>query len=146
MDKNNTRAFLVAALGLFLVRTVQADVTIVGARAEISAKEPRQVEVTFELHNDTAHELELLKAVSDRAERVEFKQRSVDAENRPRVWPVAKFEVPAGGRLKLHANGRFFLVTGLDAGVAEGQILPLTFTFEDERPLTLQLRLEAAPR
>jgi copper(I)-binding protein len=146
MDKNNTRAFLAAALGLLLVRTVHADVTVVEARAELSTAEPRQVEVYFELRNDTTHDLELLKAVSGRAERVELKQRSVGADNKPRVWPVARFEVPPGGRLRLHADGRFFLVTGLEPGVAAGQILPITFTFEDERPVTLQLVLMAAPR
>ncbi len=62
------------------------------------------------------------------------------------MWPVAKFEVPPGGTLRLHADGRFFQVSGLEPGVAVGQILPLSFTFEDERPVTLQLKLEPARR
>ena len=146
MDKNNTRAFLAAFGGLLLVRTVQADVAITQVRAELSAAEPRRVELYFELHNDTTHALELLKAVCDRAERVELKQRSVSADNQARIWPVAKFEVAPGGRLKLHADGRFFQLSGLDAGLSVGQVLPLTLTFEDERPVTLQLRVEAARR
>jgi copper(I)-binding protein len=145
MDKDNTRAFLAAAIFLLLVRTAQADVVVTAARAELSAAQPRHVEVYFELHNDTAHALQLLKVVSDRAERVEFKQRSIGADNVARVWPVAKFEVAPGARLTLRAEGRFFQVSGLAADLAPGQVLPLTLTFEDEPPVTLRLPL-AAPR
>ena len=146
MNKNNIRAFLAVCVGVLLVRAVQAEVAITAVHAELSATQPHQVEVYFELRNATAHELELLKVVCDRAERVEFKQRSVGADSKARLWPVAKFEVPAGESLKLHADGRFFLLSGLDAGVSVGQGLALTLTFEDERPVTLQLRLEAARR
>jgi len=145
MDKNNTRA-LSAVLLLLLGRTVQADVVVTAARAELSSGEPRHVEVYFELRNETRHALELLKAVSDRADRVELKQRSVGADNVARVWPVAKFEVPAGGVLKLRAEGRFFQVSGLASDVAPGQVLPLTFTFEDEPPVSLQLTLMPSAR
>ena len=144
MDKNNTRAFLVAAISLFLVRTVQADVVVTAVRAELSAAEPRHVEVTFELRNDTTHSLELLKAVCDRADRVELKQRSIGADNVARVWPVAKFEVAAGGKLTLRTAGRFFQVGGLAPDVVAGQVLTLTLTFEDEPPVTLRLPVEPA--
>ena len=139
MDKNNTRAFLIAAIPLLIVRTVQADVVITSARAELSASQPRHLEVTFELRNETAHSLELLKAVCDRADRVELKQRSIGADNVARIWPVAKFEVAAGGTLRLRTDGRFFQVSGLDADVVTGQVLPLTLTFEDEPAVTVQL-------
>ena len=138
------RAFLAACLALSIVRTVEAGVEIVDARAEISRTDPERIEVYFDLRNDTTHELELLKAVSPRAERVEFKQRSIGADNSARLWPVAKFEIPAGGRLRLHADGRFFLLSGFDEGIRPGQVIPLTLTFEDESPVTLQLRVAPA--
>jgi copper(I)-binding protein len=74
---------------------------------------------------------------------VDLKRRSYDAENRPRIWPVARFEIPAGGSLRLFHDGPFFLASGLDPKLAAGDHLPLTFTFEDEAPVTLDLTLEA---
>jgi copper(I)-binding protein len=146
MTKNNTFTWLAASALLFFVRTVHAEVQIAEARAVLSATAPRSVELTFVLRNATDHELELMKVVSARAERVDFKVRSYGPDGRPRVWPVAKFEVPAGGLLKLSTDGRFFQVTDLDAKLRAGDPLPIVFTFEDEPPVQLTVTLEAAPR
>lgn len=147
MTQNNKAAFG-ALLTLLLSVTVApawADIVVLDARAELSAAEPRSVAVTFLLRNDTAHELELMKVESARAGRVELKQLSYDADNRPHVWPVAKFEIPPGGSIRLRRAGRFFRVSELDANLRVGDRLPLTLVFEDEPPLTLDLTLEAAP-
>lgn len=144
MNKNNTRAAIAACIGFSLVRTAAADVSIAGARAAISEADPRRVEVYFELRNDTTHELELLKAESARADVVEYKQRSISADNVARLWPLGKFEVPAGGRLTLKADGRFFMLSGFEGALTVGQPISLTLTFEDEPPVTFELRLEAA--
>jgi len=143
MAKNNTFAWLAAALFL-LVRTVHAEVQLTDARAILSATAPRNVEVYFVLRNATSHELELLKVESARAERVELKVRSYGPDGRPRLWPVAKFDVPAGGLLKLSADGRFFQVTELDARLRAGDRLPLVLTFENEPPVSLSVVLEDA--
>jgi copper(I)-binding protein len=148
MTQNNKTA-LRALLTLLLAVTVVpawADIVVLDARAELSASEPRSVAVYFMLRNETAHELELMKVESARAGRVELKQLSYDADNRPHVWPVAKFEIPPGGSIRLMRAGRFFRVSELDAKLRVGDRLPLTLVFEDEPPLTLDLTLEAAPR
>lgn len=146
MTKDNRSGWLAVAALLLIARTVHAEVQISDAHAVLSATEPRQVEVTFVLHNATVHELELLKVVCARADRVDFKLRSYGPDGRARVWPVAKFEVPAGGALKLSTEGRFFQVSELDASLRPGDRLPLVFTFEDEPPVKLSVTLEAPGR
>ena len=143
MRKNNTCAWLALPL-LLLAGPVRADVQISEAHAVLSAGQPQTVEVYFVLRNATPHELELMKVVCARADHVDYKLRSYGPDGRPRLWPVAKFEVPAGGLLKLSAEGRFFQVTELDARLRVGDVLPLTFTFHDEDPVTVSVPLEAA--
>jgi copper(I)-binding protein len=144
MAKNNRGAALAAVAMLFIVRTAQADIEITEARAQFASDEPRRVEIYFALRNGVGHELKLQKVESSAAESVVMKQRSIGPDGQPRVWPVARFEVARDGSARLSAVGRFLVATGLTPALRVGQTLPLTLTFEDEQPITLQLTLEAA--
>ena len=144
MHKNNTAATLaVLAVALFAGVPANAQIVIESSRAELSADEPRRIEIYFVLRNATNHELELMKADSPLAQAVEIKQRSSDAQGKTRVWPVAKLELDQGRVANFSANGRFLQLTGLAHDLRVGQVVPLTLTFEDEPPVLLQLRLEA---
>jgi copper(I)-binding protein len=144
MHKNNIGTALAALAFLFIVRTASAGIEISDARAVLAADAPRRVEISFTLHNTTTHELKLLKAVCAAGDSLQLKQRSYDADGRMRLWPVAKFEVPAGDSLHLSTTGRFFQLTGLAPSLRAGQPLPIVLTFEDEPPVTVDLTLEAA--
>jgi copper(I)-binding protein len=145
MARNNRGAALAAAV-LFIARTAHADIQITDARAELAPGEPRRVEIYFVLRNDLGHELKLQKLESAVADAVVIKQRSVGADGEVRLWPVARFQVSAGSSARLAAQGRFVQATGLAPQLHVGQVLPLTLTFEDEKPVTLQLVLEDAAR
>ena len=147
MHKNNKAATLaVLAVALFAGVPANAQIVIESSRAELSADEPRRIEIYFVLRNATSHELELMKAESPLADTVEMKQRSSDAQGKTRLWPVAKLELDEGRVAKLSANGRFLQLTGLARDLRAGQLLPLTLTFEHEPPVVVQLRLEAAAK
>lgn len=120
-----------------------AAIEVEAARAELRADDPQGLAAYFVLRNATTHELELLKAVADGADRVEYKLRSYDAENRPRVWPLAKFEVAAGDTLKLSPEGRFFRITGFTKLPRPGDRITFTLVFEDEPPLVIVLPVAA---
>ena len=144
MHQNNIRAGALAALLVAAtVPAFAAGIEITGVRAELREFAPRRIEITLTMRNATGHELKLMRAESPRGEIVEMKQRSYDAEGRERLWPVAKFELPAGATARLIRDGRFIQVTGLEPGVKVGGTLPVTLVFQDEPALTLQLALSA---
>jgi copper(I)-binding protein len=145
MPKNNWSARLAVLAVLFIVRTAQAaGIEISDARAELATDEPRRVEIYFVLRNATGHRLQLMKVASGAGEVVEMKQRSFGADGTPRVWPVARFDLADGSTTRLVREGRFLQVTALAAGLRVGQRVPLTLTFEDEQPVTVQLTLQQA--
>jgi copper(I)-binding protein len=143
MGKNNgLRAAILGAL-MGLGPAAHAGVELTDARAVLVAGEPRQVEIYFVLRNATAHELELMKVQSPRADRVTLKLRSTDAENRRHVWPMGKLEVPKGGLFRAAHDGPFLLVTGLDPALRVGDRLTVELTFEEEPPVVLTATVEA---
>ncbi|MET0292147.1 MAG: copper chaperone PCu(A)C [Steroidobacteraceae bacterium] len=143
MTKNNTRVGAAALLLLAGTAAQAAGVEITGARAELREGAPRTLEVYFTLRNATGHELKLVKMSSPAGDALELKQRSLDAEGRTRLWPVAKFEVPVGGTLRFVPEGRLLQIASLASSVRVGETVPLTLTFEDEAPVTLQLSVAA---
>lgn len=133
-----------ALLSLSASVGLAAGVEITESRAALVEGQPRTLEVYFTLRNDTGHELKLMKMESAAGDALDLKQRSFDAEGRARLWPVAKFEVPKGGTLRFVPEGRLLQISGLAAGLRAGQSVPLTLTFEDEPPVTLQINVAAA--
>ena len=145
MNENNRVRSLVLLLGLGLLAASPsfAAIEIASARAELRGDDPGAIAATFVLRNATSHELELLKAVAAGADRVEFKQRSFDAENRPHVWPLAKLEIPAGDTLRLSPEARFLRISGFDRAPRVGDRVTLTLVFEDEPPVVIELPVVA---
>ena len=147
MKQNNNLhiAALTLALGLLATAPALGAVEIESARAELRTDDPGALAAYFVLRNTTTHELELLKAVASGADRVEFKQRSYDADNRPHVWPLAKFELQPGDTLRLSAESRFLRISGFTQPPRAGDRVSLTLVFEDEPPVVVELRVGAAP-
>lgn len=142
-ENNKALSFALLVLALSAALPASAQILIESSRAELVMDEPRRIEIYFVLRNATNHELELLKAESPLADAVEIKQRSLDAQGKVHLWPVAKLELDEGRVVKLSADGRFLQLTGLPRDVRVGQVVPLTLTFEHEPPVVLRLALEA---
>ena len=95
------------------------------------------------LKNTGARARSLLKVSSPVAEAVEIHQSGIDAEGVARMWPVGRLQLAAGETLQLRPEGRHLMLVGLKSALQPGSTVPVTFTFEDETPVTVQLEVRS---
>jgi len=95
------------------------------------------------LKNTGARARRLLKVTSPVADTVEIHQSGIDAEGVARMWPVGKLQLAAGETVQLRPEGRHLMLVGLKAPLQPGSKVPVTFTFEDEAPVTVQLEVRS---
>ncbi len=95
------------------------------------------------LKNTGTRARSLLKVASPVADAVEIHQSGIDAEGVARMWPVGKLQLAAGETVQLRPEGRHLMLVGLKAPLQPGSTVPVTFTFEDEAPVTVQLEVRS---
>ncbi|MFM1887283.1 MAG: hypothetical protein RL026_2440 [Pseudomonadota bacterium] len=121
---------------------LKAESAPAGAQARAGAREASGFLV---LRNTGGVARSLLKLTSTAADRVELRQLSVGADGAARLWPVARFQLQPGETARLQLQGRHLHFTGLRQPAQQDQRLPVTFVFEDEPPLSVELPVRLAP-
>ena len=84
----------------------------------------------------------LLKITSPNAEMISLHQSSVDANGVSHMWPIAKLELEPGEVMKFAPNGRHLMLQGLTSPLRKGMRIAVTFVFEDEDPVTVELEVQ----
>jgi hypothetical protein len=80
----------------------------------------------------------LLSVKTEVAEAAEMHESKVDANDVMRMSPLLRLDVPAGGSVRLEPGGKHVMLTGLKPGLANGDKVSLTLTFELSGPLTVE--------
>ncbi|WP_062116182.1 copper chaperone PCu(A)C [Aureimonas sp. AU40] len=95
----------------------------------------------FGLVNSGPGEDKLISAASPAAEKVEIHEMSITdgIMNMRRVDGLA---IPAGGKAALAPGGYHLMLMGLKAPFKEGQMIPVTLTFEKAGSIEVQLQVD----
>ncbi|KNG95643.1 hypothetical protein ATO11_00500 [Pseudaestuariivita atlantica] len=95
------------------------------------------------IENPTDMPDRLLAASTDAAKRVELHTHSMTDSGVMRMLHLPEgFEIPAGGQLVLERGGHHVMMMGLTRGLADGDAVEVTFTFERAGPVTVTLPVD----
>ncbi|MFN8518575.1 MAG: copper chaperone PCu(A)C [Chloroflexota bacterium] len=95
------------------------------------------------LINDGPTDDALVTVGSPRATTVEIHQTTTDANGVMAMAPVASVPVPAGGRTELAPGGYHVMLIGLLEPLLEGDVVPLTLTFQSGTVIEVQATVSA---
>jgi len=95
--------------------------------------------------NDGGTSDKLLSVETDVAEAAELHETTMDDNGVMRMGRVSNFEVPAGGSVILGPGGKHIMLIGTNEDLAPGDTIDVTLNFEQSGPLTLKVKVEAAP-
>ncbi len=94
------------------------------------------------LRNDADHDLAVVGASSPAARAVEL-HTHVSADGMMQMRRVDRFDLPAGGELRLGSGGPHIMLIGLEQDLDEGSSVPLTLRFDDGSVLSVDLPVKA---
>jgi periplasmic copper chaperone A len=87
--------------------------------------------------NDT-----LLKIESDAAQAAELHETQIDEQGVMRMRPIERLPLPAGEAVSLKAGGKHIMLIDLKEGLAVGDHLRLTLTFEKAGTQTVEVPIQ----
>jgi hypothetical protein len=87
----------------------------------------------------------LVGAASPVAARMELHEMAM-VDNMMTMRPVPAIDVPAGGTVELKRGGLHLMFIDLKAPLTDGQLVPVTLTFEKAGPMEVQLKVTPAPK
>lgn len=86
----------------------------------------------------------LVGAASPAAARMELHEMAM-VDNMMTMRAIPAIDVPAGGAVELKRGGLHLMFIDLKAPLADGQLVPVTLTFETAGPMEVQLKVTPAP-
>ncbi|SOB87682.1 hypothetical protein SAMN06297144_2818 [Sphingomonas guangdongensis] len=86
----------------------------------------------------------LVGVTSPRAARVEIHSMSMAGGVMRMRQITGGIAIPSGGTVRLAPGGNHLMLVGLKAPLAVGERVPVTFRFQEARPVTVMLRVLAA--
>jgi periplasmic copper chaperone A len=86
----------------------------------------------------------LVGAASPVAARMELHEMAM-VDNMMTMRPVPAIDVPAGGTVELKRGGLHLMFIDLKQPLSDGQLVPVTLTFEKAGPMEVQLKVTPAP-
>ena len=135
-----TYALIVAAATLLSVPAVADIVAVEGwARATVPGAKEGAGYVT--LRNTGTETRSLLRLTTPICDDLSLHLSSVDANGVSHMWPLAKLELKPGEQVRFEPNGRHMMFRGLESPLVAGKTVAVTFEFEGEKPLTVQLEI-----
>jgi copper(I)-binding protein len=129
----------IAAATLLLSLPAVADIVAVDgwARATVPGATVGAGYIT--LRNTGIESRSLLRLTTPVCDELSLHQSSVDAKGVSHMWPIAKLELKPGEQVRFEPNGKHLMFMGLTAPLVAGKTVAVTFEFENEKPLTVQL-------
>ncbi|WP_019995496.1 copper chaperone PCu(A)C [Aureimonas ureilytica] len=95
----------------------------------------------FVLTNTGSADDKLVSASSPAAEKVEVHEMSIQ-DGIMNMRRVDELTIPAGGTASLSPGGYHLMLMGLKAPFKEGQMIPVTLTFEKGGPVEVELQVD----
>jgi periplasmic copper chaperone A len=86
----------------------------------------------------------LLSASSPAAGTVELHETTPDASGMMAMHPVERIDLPAGATVALQPGGYHIMLIDLVAPLVEGELMPLTLTFEHAPAITVEVHVVPA--
>lgn len=83
----------------------------------------------------------LVSAQTDAAEAAELHETTVDDKGVAKMTPMETLDLPAGQPVKLEPGGKHLMLIGMEEGVAVGDKISLTLTFEKSDPQTIEVEV-----
>ena len=96
------------------------------------------------ISNDGAQPDRLIGVSSKIAKSVSLHQSRVDANGVASMSPVAALEIPAGDTVLLEPGGYHIMFMGLTGRFSEGDMLPVTLTFEKAGAIEMEFMVDPA--
>jgi copper(I)-binding protein len=93
------------------------------------------------LRNTGTETRSLLRLTTPVCDELSLHLSSVDANGVAHMWPLAKLELKPGEQVRFEPNGKHMMFSGLTSPLVAGKTVAVTFEFEDEPPLTVQLQI-----
>lgn len=93
------------------------------------------------LRNKGTEARNLLRLTTPVCDELSLHLTSVDANGVAHMWPIAKLELKPGEEVRFEPNGKHMMFMGLTSPLVAGKTVAVTFEFEDEKPLTVQLQI-----
>ena len=129
-------AFAAALLASFCAQALEVHVTQAWSRATPPGADVGVGYLT--LHNGSDKPARLVAVTSPRASAVELHESNI-ANGLSQMRPVADLVVPAGGLVRFEPNGKHLMLVGLKSPLHAGEHVPVSFSFEGEQPLQVEL-------
>ena len=101
--------------------------------------------ITMVVHNQSARERKLIKAQSPLASDVELHARLSEAAEDMRMREIPDIVVAAHGDAALTRRGLHLMLIGLKEPLTEGEIVPLTLTFDGGGTIRVDAVVAAGP-
>jgi periplasmic copper chaperone A len=135
-------AALLAASAVLQCLPAMADIVAVDgwARATVPGATVGAGYVT--LRNTGTESRNLLRLTTPVCDELSLHLSSVDANGVSHMWPLAKLELKPGEQVRFEPNGKHMMFRGLASPLVAGKTVAVTFEFEDEKPLTVQLEIK----
>jgi periplasmic copper chaperone A len=95
------------------------------------------------LRNSGTETRSLLRLTTPVCDSLSLHLSSVDANGVAHMWPLAKLELKPGEQVRFEPNGKHMMFSGLTSPLVAGKTVAVTFEFEGEKPLTVQLEIKS---
>jgi len=133
---------LIAACAVLLSLSATADIVAVDGWARATVPGAKEGAGYVTLRNTGTEARNLLRLTTPVCDELSLHLSSVDANGVAHMWPMAKLELRPGEEVKFEPNGRHLMFRGLSSPLVAGKTVAVTFEFEDEKPVTVQLQIK----
>jgi periplasmic copper chaperone A len=133
---------LIAATALLLSLPAVADIVAEGGWARATVPGAKEGAGYVTLRNTGTESRNLLRLTTPVCDELSLHLSSVDANGVSHMWPLAKLELKPGETVRFEPNGKHMMFRGLTSPLVAGKTVAVTFEFEDEKPLTVQLQIK----
>jgi periplasmic copper chaperone A len=130
------------AASMLLSLPAAADIVAVDGWARATVPGAKEGAAYVTLRNTGTEARSLLRLTTPVCDELSLHLSSVDANGVSHMWPMAKLELKPGEVVKFEPTGRHMMFRGLTSPLVAGKTVAVTFEFEDERPLTVQLEIK----
>ncbi|MDP2084050.1 MAG: copper chaperone PCu(A)C [Gemmobacter sp.] len=139
------KSVLAAAVLAFAVPAFAEGVVVVDPYVRVSGPTAKSGAAFMVIENHTAADDRLIKVASDVAERVEMHTHKADAQGNMQMLEVPEgFLVPAHASHALERGGDHVMFLGLKRGLANGDKVAVTLTFEKAGDVMVEIPVDSA--
>jgi copper(I)-binding protein len=122
--------FALLALTAPIALRAAGGITVTNAQVRMVPPNTTMAQMSLVLHNQSARERKLIKAQSPLATAVELHARLSEAADDMRMREIPDIAIAAHGEVALTPRGLHLMLIGLKEPLSEGDIVPVTLTFD----------------